>query len=144
MFKHVIMATMMIVMLLPVGESKATDPLSLLNEAVLDWCDMKSGIFHLPHISAPSCEINSTIYLGTLKGIFGDVDAPDAAWWWKLREGVPSGFTIGVLWYIGGNPKELCAASQEMICPCSTALAALNNPAKVPVVLIGPGAVRCD
>ena len=133
---------------LPVGTPRADqamDLLSLLNEAVLDWCDTQAGVFRLPHISAPSCETEEALHLGTLKGIFGEADAPDAAWWWEIRANVPANLTVGVLWYVGPNdPKELCAASRGMLCQCPTALAALNNPARVSVVLIGPGAAACE
>lgn len=131
---------------LPVGTPRAMDLLSLLNAAVLDWCDTQAGVFRLPHISAPSCETDEALYLGTLKGVFGEVDAPDSAWWWQWRTGIHSvGPSTGVLWYVGPNdPKELCAASQGMLCQCPTALAAFNNPARVPVVLIGPGAAACE
>ena len=131
-------------LVLPVGTPRAMDLLSLLNAAVLDWCDTQAGVFRLPHISTPSCETHETLYLGTLKGIFGEADAPDAAWWWEKRTNVPASFTVGMLWYVGPNdPEELCVASQGMLCQCPTAIAALNNPAQVPVVLIGPGAVAC-
>ena len=79
-----------------------------LTGAVLDWCDRQGGYFRLPHISAPSCETGEVVYLGTLKGVFGAAMAPDAAWWWKLRTGLPDDLTLGVLWYVGPNdPKEL-------------------------------------
>ena len=130
---------------LPAGTPRAMDLLSLLNASVLDWCDTQAGVFRLPHISVPSCETDEALYLGTLKGIFGEADAPDAAWWWEKRTNVPPNLTVGVLWYVGPNdPKELCAASQGMLCQCPTAHAALNNPAHVPVVLIGPGAAACE
>ena len=132
---------------LPVGTPRAVDLLSLLNAAVLDWCDTQAGVFRLPHISAPSCETEDALYLGSLKGIFGEADAPDAAWWWQWRTGIHSvGLRTGVLWYVGPNdPKEVCAASHGgSLCPCPAALAAFNNPAQVPVVLIGPGATSCE
>ena len=127
-------------------ESEPLDLLSLLNAAVLDWCDAQPGaVFYLPHISAPSCDTGETLYLGTLKGIFGDNDVPDEAWWWELRVGYSTDFTVGVLWYVGPNdPEELCVASRGLLCQCPTALEALNNPARVPVVLIGPGASVCE
>ena len=127
-------------------ESEPLDLLSVLNAAVLDWCDAQLGAdFYLPHISAPSCDTGETLYLGTLKGIFGDSDAPDAAWWWELRAGYYTDVMIGVLWYVGPNdPEELCVASRGLLCQCPTALEALNNPARVPVVLIGPGASVCE
>ena len=116
-----------------------------LTGAVLDWCDRQGGYFRLPHISAPSCETGEVVYLGTLTGVFGAAMAPDAAWWWELRTGLPDDFTLGVLWYVGPNdPKELCAASGGRLCQCDTARAALDNPARVPVVLIGPGAAVCE
>ena len=130
---------------LPAGTPRAMDLFSLLNAAVLDWCDTQAGVFRLPHISAPSCETGEALYLGSLKGILGEVDAPDPAWWWNLRTDVPPDLPLGVLWYVGPNdPKELCAATQGVLCQCPTALAALNNPAQMPVVLIGPGAAVCE
>ena len=127
-------------------ESEPLDLLSLLNAAVLDWCDAQPGaVFYLPHISAPSCDTGEALYLGTLKGIFGDNDVPDEAWWWELRAGYSTDFTVGVLWYVGPNdPEELCVASRGLLCQCPTALEALNNPARVPVVLIGAGASVCE
>ena len=132
---------------LAAGASSADDdnPLLWLNEAVLKWCDTQDGGFRLPHISAPSCETGEVVYLGTLTGIFGAAMAPDAAWWWEKRTGLPDDLTIGVLWYVGPNdPKELCTASRGALCQCPTAHEALNNPAQVPVVLIGPGAAVCE
>ena len=118
----------------------------LLAGAVLDWCDTQDGDFRLAHISAPSCETGKVLYLGTLHGVFGAAMAPDAAWWWEQRIGVPDDLTIGMLWYVGPNPdpQALCAASRGALCQCATAHAALNNPARVPVVLIGPGAAVCE
>ena len=77
--------------------------------------------------------------------MFGAAMAPDAAWWWEQRTGLPDDLMIGVLWYVGPNrdPKALCAASQGMLCQWATAHEAPNNPARVPVVLIGPGASEC-
>ena len=121
------------------------DLLHHLTGAVLDWCDRQGGDFRLPHISAPSCETGEVVYLGTLKGVFGAAMAPDAAWWWELRAGLPDDLRLGVLWYVGPNdPTELCTASGGMLCQCDTARAALDNPARVPVVLIGPGAAVCE
>lgn len=130
---------------LPMSATRATDLLSSLNAAVLDWCNAQSGTFHLPDISAPSCEVGEVFYLGTLIGSFGEIMAPDAAWWWKKRATALPNLKIGVLWNVASpTPKELCAASKGKLCQCTTALAALNNPAQVPVVLIGPGAAVCE
>ena len=124
-------------------EHDGFDLLSLLAGAVLGWCDAQGGDFRLPHIGAPSCETGEVVYLGTLKGVFGE--AADAAWWWKQRTGLRDGLTFGVLWYVGPNdPEELCAASEGRLCQCPPAYAALNNPARVPVVLVGPGAAVCE
>ena len=129
----------------PADEHDGSDLLSLLAGAVLDWCDAQGGDFRLPHISAPSCETGEVVYLGTLKGVFGAAMAPDADWWWELRTGLPDDLSLGVLWYVGRNdPKELCAASKGRLCQCPPAHAALNNPARVPVVLVGPGASVCE
>ena len=86
----------------------------ILAGAVLDWCDTQDGDFRLPHISTPVCGTGGVAYLGTLRGAFGAVLAPDAAWWWDLRTDLPDDFMVGVLWYVGpnDNPKALCAASR--------------------------------
>ena len=117
----------------------------ILAGAVLDWCDTQDGDFWLPHISSPVCWTGGVAYLGTLRGAFGAAMAPDAAWWWDLRTDLPDDFMVGVLWYVGpnDNPKALCAASRGKLCQCAAAHAALNNPARVPVVLIGPGESEC-
>ena len=104
---------------LPVGTPRADqaiDLLSLLNEAVLDWCDTQAGVFRLPHISAPSCETEEADYLGTLKGIFGEADAPDAAWWWEIRTNLPANLTVGVLWYVGPTIPRNFAARRRGCC----------------------------
>ena len=60
--------------------------------------------------------------------------------WWDKRAGLPTGYSFGVLWWIGPTPKNACVVTQGKICQCPPAIAALNNPAQVPVKLIGPGA----
>lgn len=127
------------------AEHDGMEPLLLLAGAVLDWCDTQDGVFRLPVISAPSCETGEVFYLGTLIGMFGAT--PDEAWWWEQRTGLPlpDDLMIGVLWYVGPNPdpKALCSASQGVLCQCAAAHAALKNPARVPVVLIGRAASEC-
>ena len=127
-------------LMLTVTTSKATDPLSLLNAAVLDWCDAQGGSFELPTISTPGCDMDNEFYAGTLHGFLGE---PDAAWWWDKRAGLADP-TFGILWYVGPTPKEFCVETQGTICQCPIALSALNNPARVPVILIGPGATMCE
>lgn len=128
-------------MTLPTHAPRAADLLSALNAAVLDWCNGRSGTFHLPHISAPSCETDNTLYLGRI-GIMGE---NATRWWWEIRSGDPPNLRTGVLWYVPSpTPKELCAVSEGIFCQCRMALAALNNPAQVPVALIGPGAAVCE
>ena len=120
--------------------SEATDPLSVLNAAVLDWCNAQGGSFRLPTISTPGCEIGNALWAGTLHGFLGEADA---AWWWDKRAGITPAFSFGVLWFVGPTPKEFCIKTQGAICQCPPAIAAVNNPAQVPVVLIGPGAAAC-
>ena len=120
--------------------SEATDPLSVLNAAVLDWCNAQGGSFRPPTISTPGCEIGNALWAGTLHGFLGEADA---AWWWDKRAGITPAFPFGVLWFVGPTPKEFCVETQGTICQCPPAIAALNNPAQVPVVLIGPGAAAC-
>ena len=127
------------------GGTEQFHPLSALTAAVLDWCEAQGREFLLPDIGSPSCNMGEGVFFtGTVRGIFGAAMAPDAAWWWKFRT-APTGMVVGVLWYVGpNNPRELCAASRGALCQCSTAHAALNNPARVPVVVIGPGAAVCE
>lgn len=120
--------------------SKATDPLSMLNAAVLDWCNAQGGSFRLPDITTPGCNMGDAVYAGTLHGFLGEADA---AWWWQKRSGMLADLSFRILWFVGPNPKEVCVKTQGAICQCPPAIAALNNPAQVPVVLIGPGAAAC-
>lgn len=74
--------------------SKARDPLSVLNAAVLDWCDAQGGTFRLPSFSTPGCEIGNALWAGTLHGFLGEADA---AWWWDKRVGLSPSHPFGVL-----------------------------------------------
>ena len=118
----------------------------MLNAAVLDWCEEQAGAFHLPDITAPSCETGGVLYLGTLIGVFGEAGAPDAAWWWELRTGLSSlDPEIGVAWFVShADPEGVCESTEGLFCQCPAALDALDNPARVPVVLIGPGSAVCE
>ena len=127
-------------LMLTAPASEATDPLSVLNAAVLDWCDAQGGTFRLPSVSTPGCEIGNALWAGTMHGFLGEADA---AWWWDKRAGLPPSHPFGVLWFVGPTPKEFCVKTQGAICQCLPAIAALNNPARVPVVLIGPGSAAC-
>ena len=109
--------------------SRATDALSALNAAVIDWCSTQGGSFSLPTIATPGCDIGNAMWAGTLHGVLGE---PDAAWWWDKRAGIPASYTFGILWYVGPDPKEVCDMTQGELCWCPPALAALNNPAQVP------------
>ena len=134
-----IAATLTLTLTAPASE--ATDPLSVLNAAVLDWCDAQGGTFRLPSVSTPGCEIGNALWAGTLHGFLGEADA---AWWWDKRAGLPPSHPFGVLWFVGPRPQGIFASRRRgAICQCLPAIAALNNPARVPVTLIGPGATAC-
>ncbi|MDE0211507.1 MAG: hypothetical protein OXJ64_16700, partial [Boseongicola sp.] len=129
------------VVILATGTPRAADFSSALNAAVLDWCDARSGTFDLPEINIPYCTVDggtAKLFGGTAYiGVMGTTDLPPAKWW-ELRsyKGHPFGpDRLGVLWYVPGP------ASKEL---CREALSALKNPARVPVVLVGPGAAVCE
>ena len=135
-----ILMTLAVALTLAPTASKAADPksdimkellnsLAVLNEAVLDWCDTQGGQFTLPTVSAPGCKIGNNFWAGT----FGFIKY-EAGWWWNKRaETQHPYFKFGLLWFVLPAPDA----------PCAAALAALNNPARIPVKLIGPHTHEC-
>ena len=131
------------------------DLISDFYRAVLDWCETRSGNFilggkslfgenmeNLSDLGSPGCELGPTEVWGGIPGLH--VEIPLAFWWgFKAIEGRHNGAVVGILWYVLPTPKKVCADSDGEFCPCRTARAALNNPAKVRVILIGPGAGEC-
>ena len=120
-------ATLAMAVMAPSAGGEEFHPLSALNAAVIEWCERAGGVFGLPHVGAPNCQVDeggtTIIYLGALFATFGETKDP--LWWWEQRSGMPDDYTIGVLWYIGPNdPKELCAASRGRLCQCEAAEAA--------------------
>ena len=112
---------------------------------VLDWCDARGGEFKLHDkngepaeywIDFPlsACEIGLFVPEEIWAGFPGVREIPLMRWW-NLKNGFASkGIEGGILWYVPARQGgELC----------SFASAALNNPAKVPVDLIGPGVGEC-
>ena len=135
---RLVVAAFAVALTLGAATSKATDMLSEFNKAVLDWCETRGGSFMLPVTGAPGCKLGNEFWAGALRLV-----EEDAAWWWGKRTGMGD-LHFGILWYIASpEPKQLCAASGGALCLCHVGLAALDNPAKVPVVLIGPGAGEC-
>ena len=139
--------------LLPMSSN---DLASDIYRAVLDWCEARSGNFslgddkplfgenmeNLSDLGSPGCELGPTEVWGGIPGLH--VEIPLAFWWgFKAIEGRHNGAVVGILWYVLPTPKKVCADSDGEFCSCRTARAALNNPAKVPVILIGPGAGEC-
>ena len=133
--------TLAVVLTLVPIASMATDPksdvmkdllndLAVLNEAVLDWCDTQGGKFTLPNVSAPGCKIGNNFWAGT----FGLINYESGWWWNKRAETEDPYYKFGLLWLV--LPIDPDA-------PCAAALAALNNPARIPVKLIGPRAHEC-
>ena len=109
--------------------------LAVLNEAVLNWCDTQGGKFMLPNVTAPGCRIGNNAWLGTFGGPFA-IWAQEPGEWWKKRAEFenPYGMQFGLLWLV--LPIDPDA-------PCAYATAALDNPARIPVKLIGPRAHEC-
>ncbi|MYB76890.1 MAG: hypothetical protein F4X83_07330 [Chloroflexi bacterium] len=137
-----ILMTLAVALALAPTASKATDPksdmmkellnnLAVLNEAVLDWCDTQGGQFALPNVSSPGCKIGKGIWAGT----FGLINYEPGWWWNKRAETEDPYYKFGLLWLV--LPIDSDA-------PCAAALAALNNPARIPVKLIGPRAHECQ
>ena len=133
----------------------SNDLASDMYRAVLDWCEAQNGNFslgrgkppfgenteNLSDLGSPVCELGPTEEWGGVLGLF---EIPLAFWWGlKAIEGRHNGPVLGILLYVLPTPKKVCADSDGEFCPCRTGRAALNNPAKVPVILIGPGAGEC-
>ena len=110
-------AVFAVALTLGAATSKATDLLSELNKAVLDWCETRGGSFMLPVTGAPGCELSNELWAGALRFV-----EEDAAWWWDKRTGIGD-MHFGVLWYVASpEPKKLCAASGGKLCLCRVAL----------------------
>ena len=105
--------------------NKVLENLSILNEIVLEWCERRGGEFTLPHITASGCLIDNDFWAGHL----GLINYDDA-WWWQKRAETDTGvYNFGILW---------------LGLVCEESLAALDNPARIPVQLIGPRANECQ
>lgn len=129
----------------PANAEEDGDLLSVLSGAVLEWCEAKGGEFMLPTVASPGCMIVTDSGVSGWGGHLGIFPLTDASWWWEKRSGLSPGMTFGVLWWTPPRATSdmFCDASDGVTCPCDLAHAALDNPASVPVVLIGPGADSC-
>ena len=134
-----------------------------MSVAVLDWCNERTGAFFLPKSSMPLCLMNGVAYVGFLASHQGALKAGpryNEEWWlelrskWSLFKQHPHLFDfdlgageqetlieaeVGVAWYI----REVVDEELTRIFECPTDLV-LNNPAQIPVVLIGSGGAVCE
>lgn len=115
----------------PDSRAEVLDALAILSEEVLDWCERQGGEFMLPNVASPGCVVGNN---NGWVGYFGLVNREDR-WWWNKRTEFenPYGDKIGILWLTISPNMDDCAAAR----------AALNNPARIPVELIGPHAPDC-
>ena len=103
-----------------------------LYEAALDWCSSQSGEFHIDEdVDWPSCTIYEAgrVYIGVFGALLAW--AGDALWWEYRSHSSGLDVDMGLLWYVDHRLE------------CVSANAAVNNPARIPVVLIGPAAEAC-
>ena len=126
--------------------------------AVLDWCEARGGKFWLggPHDLAPICLASDpdlavpVVFLG----MWEDWVPFDRAWWWQRRAADNPEYRVGVLWLVDPtNPAYDMGRTSGVpgvdLDPtldneCDLAGAAVMNPAKVPVRLVGPSADECS
>ena len=152
------------------SEALQTPRAEATRSAMADWCDERSLPFVLRD-GRPFCgEIDpETGERVLLVGEWRVEVAFDTYWWWKLREReANSEARVQVLWLVDPfnhppldlkqvralyeaagvdpatveiNPEKQKAIEQDL--ECLYANAALENPANVPVLLIGPAAGQC-
>ena len=125
---------------------------------MLEWCEARGGRFWLggTHDLAPICLAFDpdlavqVVFLGMWEG-WVPFDLP---WWWQRRAADKPEYRIGVLWLVDPtNPVYDMGRTSgvpgvdfdpTLNNECSLAGAAVVNPAKVPVRLIGPSADECS
>ena len=151
-------------------EAVQTPRAEAMRSAMVDWCDGQNLPFVLRD-GRPFCGKTDpeTGGYALLVGEWRATLAFDANWWWKLRERESdSEARIWVLWLVdplshppvdlervqalleaaGIDPAEVDIDDEEQKVidrklECLYANAALENPANVPVLLIGPAADQC-
>lgn len=127
-------------------------------QAVFAWCETRGGEFWLGGQDDlwPVCRAfdpDSAVPVVFVAGWERWVPF-DLPWWWRLRAGDTPEYRYGVLWLVDPtNPVSDMGRTSGVpgvdLDPtlnneCSLAGAAVVNPAKVPVRLVGPSADECS
>ena len=130
-------------------ESARTMRAETLRAAVVEWCDEHTGYFIL-NKGHPFCmlqdDVRSWLFVGEWRMV-------EQGYWWSRRDDDTEGPRIAVLWLAepNGYPpikpddqgKETLPQAELLAIECAFAHVAVNNPARVPVVLVGPAADEC-
>ena len=121
--------------------------------AVLDWCEPRNGVFGLTEDGQPYCgfvDENGEI-TGAFLGVWDIALGSETGWWWEIRSRQTPGMQSGVLWLVDpfNHPPSSEEVSPELdreimlSFECIYMRYALNNPARISVVLMGPGIEQC-
>ena len=120
-----------------------------LRAAVAEWCDEHIGYFIL-NKGHPVCLLRSEVRKWFF---FGEWRMVERRYWWSRRKDETTGRRVAILWLVEPNgypPIEPDNEGRETVPPeallaieCSFARVAVDNPARVPVVLVGPAASQC-
>ena len=126
--------------------------------AVLEWCEVQGGRFHLTDEGHPFCVLFDSASEPHLyfMGEWRLERANVATWWWMLRNNQTPDVQAGVLWLVDptNHPpidessglvdvSPEIARHADLVLECAFTRRALNNPARLPVYLIGPGVDEC-
>ena len=126
------------------AEDAKTPRAATLRAAVADWCDERSGILFL-RVGQPFCIVSDN---GSEALFAGQWRLVREQYWWSVRH---NSFRVGVLWLVDPpTPEEMAQSgyvgSPEigMMSECVSGFQAMQNPANVPVILVGPAAEECE
>ena len=131
-------------------EHVRTHRAELARAAVVRWCDEHSGYFTL-NKGHPFCllgtDTRSWLFIGEWRMV-------EPTFWWNRRNSDTEDVRIAVLWLVepSGYPplrpdasgRETASVEELLNLECTFARVAVENPARVPVVLVGPAADQCN
>ena len=121
-----------------------------MRSVVAEWCDGHTGYFVL-NKGHPFCllrsEVRDWLFVGEWRMV-------EMQYWWSRRTNDMDGPRVAVLWLVEPNgypPIKPDDKGMETVSPeellgieCALARVAVDNPARVPVVLVGPAAGQCS
>ena len=126
------------------AEDAKTPRAASLRAAFADWCDERSGILVL-RVGQPFCIVFDN---GSEALFVGEWRLVREQYWWSVCH---NSLRVGVLWLVDPpTPEEVAqsgyvgSSESLMMSECVIGFQAMQNPANVPIILIGPAAEECE